>query len=229
MVRTTLNLIMTCTVAFGAGASVSLTSEDILPAMYQALGGASAEIEIVEISRFPAPAGKIEFSLNDLTPPASPSRPTRWRGFVRQEGDRQFSIWAIVRITAECQRVVAMQKLEVGQPILANHVHSETYRGFPFAKGAFVTLADVVGRAPLQTVRAGMPVRPDATVEPITITGGATILAEFRSRRLRITAPVVALGAGRVGETISVRNPTSKKIFGARVDGPGHVVVEIDQ
>ncbi|MEO8099792.1 MAG: flagellar basal body P-ring formation chaperone FlgA [Acidobacteriota bacterium] len=209
--------------------SRTLAAEDILAAMRLALGDVKAEIEILEISHFPAPEGEIEFALTDLTAPSSVNASSRWRGFVRGEGERKFSIWAVVRVTAECQRVVATERLEVGQPILARQVREETYLGFPFAKHATGDLTDFVGRAPLRTLRTGSVLNHEATAEPILISNGSNLLAEFRSGRLRITVPVVALGSGRVGELISVRNPESKKIFAARVNGPGRVVVEIGQ
>jgi len=206
-----------------------LTAERILPAMQQALGDTIADIEIVSMSLFPAPAGEVEFSVKDLNPPSSANAPVRWRGFVRQGEERVFSIWAMVRIKAECTRVVATQVLEVGHPILASQVKEENYLGFPFGKRTSVSMTDVLGRAPLRTIRSGSAVLPEATTEPVLITNGADLTAEFRSGRVRITAPVVALGSGRMGETISVRNPTSKKIFVAKIQSPSHVIVELRQ
>jgi flagella basal body P-ring formation protein FlgA len=197
--------------------------------MQQALGDTSADIEIVGMSSFPAPEGEVDFSIKDLNPPSSVNTPVRWRGYIHQGEERTFSIWAMVRIKAECTRVVATQTLEVGHPILASQLRQETYLGFPFGKNASVVLANVVGRAPLRTLRAGATVNPEATAEPVLVANGADLIAEFHSGRVRITVPVVSLGAGRLGETISVRNPTSKKIFTARIQGPGHVIVELGQ
>jgi flagella basal body P-ring formation protein FlgA len=206
-----------------------LTAERILPAMQQALGSVIADIEIVSMSSFPAPEGEVEFLLKDLNPPTSANAPVRWRGSVHQGQEQAFSIWAMVRVKAECTRVVATETLEVGHPILPNQVREETYLGFPFGKTASVLLADVLGQAPVRTLRTGDFVFQDVIAEPVVIKNGMNVTAEFRSGRVRVTAPVVALGSGRMGETISVRNPTSKKIFGARIQNSGHVIVELGQ
>ncbi len=206
-----------------------LTAERILPAMQRALGDTIAEIEIVSMSTFPAPEGNIQFSLKDLNPPSSANATTRWRGYVHDESERTFAIWAAVRIHADCTRVVAAQNLPVGRPILIDQVREETYSGFPFTKYSSVKAVDIVGRAPLRTFHMGAVVTPDAINEPIAIANGADVIAEFHSGRLRISAPVVALGSGRVGEMISVRNPASKKIFAARIQNSDHVTVEVGQ
>jgi flagella basal body P-ring formation protein FlgA len=206
-----------------------LTAERILPAMQRALGDTAAQIEIVGFSTFPAPEGEIEFSLKDLNPPSSATAPTRWRGYVHEANERIFAIWAIVRIKAECTRVIATQNLPVGRPILADQVREEKYQSFPFGKYASVKLVDIVGRAPLRTLHMGTTVSPDVTNEPIIIANGADIVAEFHSGRLHISAPAVALGSGRMGEMISVRNRASKKIFVARIQSSDHVVVEVGQ
>jgi flagella basal body P-ring formation protein FlgA len=178
------------------------------------------------MSRFPMPEGEVEFLLKDLTQPSPANAPTRWRGSVRTGDDRTLSIWAIVRVSAPCSRVVATEALSVGRPILETQVREEKYQGFPFGNNCSITLADVVGRAPIRTLRSGSAIAPESTVEPIVISSGDGIVAEFRSSRVRVTAEVVALGSGRIGDSISVRNPSSKKIFSATVSGAGHVVVE---
>ncbi len=233
MIRSLLAL----TIAMGAASASELTpamptplsAERVLPSMQKAFGDVAANIEIIDVSHFPAPEGEVEFSLKDLNPPSSSNAPTRWRGWIRESETKTFAIWALVRISADCKRVVAVQNLEVGQPIQATQVREEVYQGFPFGKNSMVTLDDVVGRAPLRTLRTNIAVRLDAIVEPVVVAGGADIIAEFRSGRIRVTAPVVSLGYGRLGDTISVRNPASKKIFAARIQSPGHVIVEITQ
>ncbi len=212
-----------------AGERFVLTGERILPAMQRALGNTPANIEIVDMSQFPVPEGEVEFALKDLNPPSSANSPVRWRGYIREGDTKTFAIWAMVRIKGECTRVIAEETLEVGRPILPEQIRQEAYLGFPFARNASVALADIVGRAPLRTLRSGSTVSPDATTEPVIVASGADLTAEFRSGRLRVTAPVVAIAAGKLGDIISVRNPSSKKIFAARIQSSGRVIVELGQ
>lgn len=203
------------------------TADELLPAMRKALGSTIAEIEIVKMSQFAMPKGEFEFSLKDLNSPAASGIPTRWRGYLRQSDGHSYSIWAMVLIKAECTRVVATEQLMPGRPILGSQIREEKYIGSPFAKNAMATVADILGRVPRRTFRAGTTLTVDATTEPVLVANGTDVVAEFRSGRLRVTAQVVALGSGRMGQRISVRNPLSKKTFVARVDSPGHVVVEV--
>lgn len=219
-----------CCSALAEEAAVrSLAASDVLPAMQKALEGSNAEIEILEVSHFPAPVGEIEFSLKDLNPPAKPTGPTRWRGFVRLEVDRKFAIWAIVKITSERQRVVATERLEVGQPISMGQIREETYRGFPFAKNGWVATKDVIGRAPLRTLSVGHEVSPEVMSDPIIVSSGEELTAKFRVGRLSVRTPVISLGSARAGQRVAVRNIASKKILEARVDSPGLVIVETAQ
>jgi flagella basal body P-ring formation protein FlgA len=195
--------------------------------MRKALEPLAADVEILEVSHFPAPEGEIEFSWKDLALPASPHAASRWRGFIRYDDDRRFAIWADVRITAECRRVVAVSTLRPGLPIRAEQVREETYQGFPLGKN--LGLEDVAGRALLRTVRSGDAITQDLLVEPMVIAKGAPLIAEYISGRIRLKIPVVAERAGRMGEMISVRNPSSQKVFAARVRGEGIVVVEENQ
>src|SRR5207245_1108141 len=94
----------------------ALQPQELLSAMYKTLDTREAKIEIVEFSHFPAPEGALEFAWKDLAPPASARTPTRWRGYVRHDGNRRFAVWAMVRVTAQCRRVVAAKALRVRNP-----------------------------------------------------------------------------------------------------------------
>ncbi len=205
----------------------TLPQSALLEAMHTALAPIEAEIEILETSHYPAPAGEIEFSIKDLQPPASPRGTTRWRGFIRHDGDRRFAIWAIVRITARFQRVVAVTTLRSGTPIRAEQLREETYSGFPL--GTSLTLNDVVGRELLRTVHEGAAINAGLLTQPVVIAKGSHATAEYTDGSVRLKVVVIAEQAGRVGEWIDVRNPSSQKVFAARVRGEGQLVVDENQ
>jgi flagella basal body P-ring formation protein FlgA len=63
-------------------------------------------------------------------------------------------------------------------------------------------------------------------VEPTVIAKGSPVTAEYTSGAIRLKVPVIAERAGRVGDLIQVRNPSSQKVFSARVRNEEYVVVE---
>jgi flagella basal body P-ring formation protein FlgA len=203
-----------------------LSPDALQMAMRKALDPVDAEIEIIEASHFPAPDGEIEFSWKDLVPPASPGAASRWRGFVRHEGDRRFAIWAVVRITASCRRVVATTALRPGEPVRTDQVREETYQGFPLTQNLSWGLGSVVGRAVLRSVSAGGRITPEMLVEPVLVAKGSPVVAEYLSGTIQLRVPAIAERAGRMGDVIAVRNRSSQKILAARVSGQGRVTVD---
>ncbi len=76
-----------------------LTRERVLAAF----GEQAGEIELLDFSRFPVPAGDIEF----LLPPAAGDKPVLCRGRVRYSANRSMPIWARVKLPAAARADVA--------------------------------------------------------------------------------------------------------------------------
>ena len=205
---------------------------EIVSAMQTALGIANAHIEIVDVMRYPVPAGAIEFPRTGLTtpPPASPKIAVLWRGHIVTASGRRFPIWARVKIEAAVSRPVAVVDLRPGVELKAEQVRIETSTGFPDAPSAGHAAEDLIGRMLVRSVRAGAVIPPSAFAlrskepagdvargERVTVSvqeGGAHLQFEARSE-----AP------GKLGQTIPVRNIASGKTFMAQVSGKGKVSV----
>ena len=99
-----------------------LTPERVLEAMHHPLP--QARIELIEISRLPAPDGAIEFPISGLhsTPAGS-----LWTGYVQYGGNRRFYIWAKVKIPNDINRGETV-KVEVhsGAAVLELEAQAET-------------------------------------------------------------------------------------------------------
>ena len=205
-----------------------LTPERLLPAMRAALALPEASIEIVEISRYPAPRGELEFPRAALAaPPASqPRSAVLWRGYVRYTAQRRFPIWARVRILARTQRVVATQPLAAGRAIASAALRVETYEGFPMRATAAASIDQVAGKAPRRTIPAGAPVSLDLLEDAREVSRGDTVAVEVASGAAHLQTEARAESDGRRGQTIALRNPSSGKRFAARVTGPGKVVID---
>jgi flagella basal body P-ring formation protein FlgA len=203
----------------------ALDGSRVRAAMEQALG-AQVRIEVVEWSRRPVPAGTLEFPLSGLArPPRSdPAAPVLWKGWVRYGSGRRYPVWARVRVGVKGVRVIAAAPLKPGQLIRDDAVRLENYEGFPDARAWFSSTEEVSGRMLRQAVPAGAPLRRDAVEDPPDVARGATVRVEAASGMARVVLEGRAESAGRLGQVVRVRNPSTGKTFRARVEGPGRAV-----
>ena len=199
----------------------------VLEAMHKALNLPDATVKVIEISLHPVPRGELSFSAERIGIPARQDRasPVLWRGDVIYGGGRRFSVWAKVEITAPVTRIVAAVALKSGEPILPGKVRAETSDAFPVLRNA-LTLDSAIGRSPTRPIPAGGEVRSVDLSTPRAVNSGDSVNIEVRSGNTRLALTGIALTPGGVGDTISVRNPESKKIFRAQVTGTGNAVVQ---
>jgi flagella basal body P-ring formation protein FlgA len=199
----------------------------MLESMRATLGIADVRIEIIDASAYPVPMGRIEFQREGLHAPASRSArtPVEWRGNVVYSENRRFSIWARVVILATLPRVVAVQNLARGEPISALQVRAETADLFPDTRDVTQTVDQVVGRIPWRNIPEGTEIRLSQTTAPLDVCRGDLVEVDVRSGAARLSLTAKAESGGRSGETITLRNLSSNKVFQARVAGKGKVSV----
>jgi len=205
-----------------------LNPERILEAMRAALPLPDLQIEIAEVSLYPVPSGRIEFRQDGLGHPASPESriPVIWRGHVVYAGNHRLAIWAKVLVLAAMPRVVATQTLKRGQPIRAEQVRLVSTKSFPFLGDLPQTLEGVVGKAPACVIASGALVHTVQLTTPPDVKRGELVEVEVRSGSARLALTAKAESNGRVGETVAIRNPSSNRVFQARVSGQGKAVLD---
>jgi flagella basal body P-ring formation protein FlgA len=201
--------------------------EAMMQAMRKTLPDPGVKIEIVDVSRFPVPEGEMQFEWKGLTPPAAGQSTARWRGLIRRDQDHTFSIWAVVRITGPCNRIVATQTIRPDEPITASQVSEESYQGFP-SENCAADISDVVGKVTTRTVLANTPVVRTMLAPPASILKGEQAVAEYQGDAIHLSLPVIAERNGRIGEVIPVRNPATHKVLQGRVTGEGRVSINKD-
>jgi flagella basal body P-ring formation protein FlgA len=184
----------------------------------------TASIEILDFSRQPAPEGPLELPKSHLRREAGAAL---WNGWIVYAENRRFSVWVRVRITESVPRVVASIDLPPGRAVLESQVTAVTRREFPAMEPYARTLAEVVGRWPRRLVPAGAVVRTDQLAEPKVVSMGDPVEVEVHSGGAFLKLDGQAESAGAVGETVSVRNPSSRQIVRARVLGPGRATVDL--
>ncbi|SPE23287.1 SAF domain [Candidatus Sulfopaludibacter sp. SbA3] len=212
-------------------AMAPLEHDQIVQAMRNALQDPDARIEIAETILNPVPRGRLEFPREMLGSPASPAQkdPVLWRGSVVYGGDHRYPVWTRVRVRVACDRLIATEALKPGQRVDARQMRMEHGECFPAPRGAVPALAaSAAGLVPVRAIAAGAEIHPELLVPPNDVNRGDTVQVEVHSGATRLKFTAKAESGGRSGDFIAVRNPSSNRIFRARVEGKDSVLVETE-
>ncbi|MGA3039995.1 MAG: flagellar basal body P-ring formation chaperone FlgA [Bryobacteraceae bacterium] len=200
----------------------TLTPERVDTALRAALP--AAQIDVMEFSRQPVPAGELRFPVSALQ--AAPAgSPWLWHGVVSASGRDDFPVWAKVRIQVSAMRVTATEALAPGRPIERAQLREDPYKGPP----GLPDLAQVVGWVPRRPIPAGTAIERQWLEAPSEVERGERVRVEVQSGRARVILEGQAQSSGRRGEIIGVRNPANGKILRARVADRGRAVVDTDR
>jgi len=198
---------------------------DVLSSMRRSLT-ADAELTLVELPRASVPVGRLEFPLTGLEPAVKGAR--IWRGFVSYGETLRMRIWARVEVRRRLDAVVAVADLALNVPIDAAHLRLETVSA-PIGPDRQVAqhIEQVLGRIPKKTVSAGSTI-PLAILDiPPTVRRGDAVKVEVLSGPARIQIDAVAESAARDGEMVQLRNPSTGKIFRARLEGGAKAIIVV--
>lgn len=207
----------------------TLTDNTVRASIRQALQSANARIDVLAINRDQAPAGKLVFPLAGLfaSTISGPDTPVTWRGEVDYAGSQKFFIWARVKISATTTRVVATESVPPGQTVTPDQVRIETYDDFPLRSDIARNLDEVIGRMSRRPLRAGQPVLRADLIEPFLVQRGDLVDVTAIAGAAQLHMPALAETPGRQGDTISLKNQHSGKIFRARVEGKDKALVMV--
>jgi flagella basal body P-ring formation protein FlgA len=201
----------------------------ILEALQKALPYPDAQIDILETSLYEIPRGRIEFRYEDLGVPATPEKRSAaiWRGNVVYGDNHRYAIWARVMMSVRLPRMIAKETIQRGQPIMPEMVKVEMNDVFPAPGDIARNLGEIAGQVPLRTIPAGKEVHLGQVVPPPDVARGDPVDVEVRSGGMRLAFRARSESDGRHGEVISLRNPTSNRIFQARVEGKDKASIDV--
>jgi flagella basal body P-ring formation protein FlgA len=197
-----------------------LDPSDIVQAIQRTLPG--ARVEVLEYSRRPVPAGRLEFELEGLRRSGADAL---WNGRVLFGAGRRFPIWARVRVTQTVHCVKAAAELHPGQPVEASQLAVETVEAFPEPNTCAGSIQEVEGRLPRRRISAGTTLRGAWLGPPKDVLRGEVVQVEAVAGGARLESEGIAEASASRGESVPVRNPVSKKVFKARVEARGKVTV----
>jgi flagella basal body P-ring formation protein FlgA len=184
----------------------------------------NADLDIVEYSKFRVPSGRLSFPIESLPAPSS-GNTAIWNGFVEHE-HRRYPVWARVRIVVPLTRVVAVGNLRAGQKVESGDVRIETVGIFPTRSLALQSLSDCVGMLARRYLTAGTPVSAADLMPPYDVDRGDIVTVEVQSGGAVLVLEAEAQASGREGQSITLRNSTSGKIFRAKITGKGRALLE---
>jgi len=206
-----------------------ITEDAVRTAIRESLRAPAAQVEILAMSKAPAPDGQLVFPQSGLSAATNidPSTPVTWRGYVQYSSPRRFAVWARVRVSAAMPRVIARTPLSAGKPVAKEQVRLETSDDFPLRNDTARSLEEVIGRIARRAVRAGLPVLRSDLAEAFQVERGDTVQVMVIAGAAQLELDAEAEASGRQGDMIPLRNPSSGKLFRARIDGKGRAVVMV--
>jgi flagella basal body P-ring formation protein FlgA len=203
----------------------------VLQTMRESLKDSDAHIDVTETSLNLVPRGRLEFPLEMLGKPALTTQkdPALWRGDVVYGDDHRYAVWAKVRVTVPCQRIIAMESLKPGQQIEARQFRVEQGDCFPSLGGSGRSpTKSLLGMVPTQAIAAGSEIRLESLTWPNDVNRGDAVHVEVLSGAAHLALEAKAESGGRSGDFITVRNLSSNKTFRARIKDKDQVVVQTE-
>jgi len=204
-----------------------LTSEKVLEQIRVSLAMDDAQVELIEFSRYPVPAGVLSFPRSGLNvhPLLTDQSIVFWRGKVTYGGTKSYAVWARLRMSTTRERLVASETIRSGATITAQQIRMERVKQFPLQEHPTLTAADVIGQVARRTIPAGQVMTAGTVAPPKEVTRGSEVAVVVKSEGTQLSLPAQAESSGAIGETVSLKNPVNGRTFRGVVNGKNQVVV----
>lgn len=208
-------------------AAARLERRAVLEALQSSLARPDANIELLEWSAFPLPAGRLEFPPSGLrpAPAADPTRPVLWHGLLRTSGGRTYPVWARVRITRPCTRVVAAEHLPAKRAIETHQLKVQSFPSCLLDEQFVETVEEAAGKFSQRAIRSGALILRSWLAPPPEVERGQMVELESVHGNIRLKITARAETSGSTGQKIRVRNLDNGRAYQARVTGKGAATI----
>ena len=120
---------------------------------------------------------------------------------------------------------VAAQDIVRGQSITANHLTSAVVNISSIRQGFAANVNAVIGKEAKRNIGKGEPFRTAQLDAPTTVRRGDIVVLESVAGPIKVSSSGVAMGDGRLGQKIRVKNDSSERIITGIVKGQGLVQI----
>jgi len=127
----------------------------------------------------------------------------------------------IVRLQVRAAVWVLQQAQPAGHRVAADDLRREQREVHSLAELAGP--AKPIGLPLRRSLRAGDPLRPTDVEQPLLVKRGDTVELVAAADGVAVSVAAVALGPGRVGDVVSVRNVRTQRVVKGKVAGAGTV------
>lgn len=210
-------------------AAHSLTSGEVEAAIRKSLpADRDIRIEILEISKFPLPAGTVEFPFSGAVPPPKtrPGDPFLWHGRLRGDSGGTFPCWARVRLIATRQAIRLKVDLKQGETLETSDLESFSAPACPLLSVKDERIQDYAGLLLKRSLSAGTVLTTAMVVSPPDIARGNLVLVRVIAGATHLTLKAQAESDGYTGRRILLTNTKSKRRFQGVVQPDGTVLVQ---
>lgn len=169
--------------------------------------------------------GKVSLQL-DVEPEylAAGRHPIQVRVLVNGQLEKQIKVMALLKRIVEVP--VVRHSMKRGSLVTSRDIKWQRIEMVRAIEGLVKDEEDVIGKVALRSVREGIPLRSKWFDEPLAVDRGDRVNVKLIQGGLIINTTAVALGKGRVGDMIQLRNPSSHVRYEARVSAPGQARVQ---
>lgn len=204
-----------------------ILSGEMRAALLSAIGATTVELEVIEFSNEPLPAGRLEFRPANLGRPfgENQDKPVIWHGLLHYDSQSSQPVWAKVLVSVGSAILVAAEDVPAGTIIKASQVREVRVRQFPFLPPSIQSPQAIVGKIARRSIPEGQKFVLAALDEPTEISQGDKVRVQVVDGSATLSLDAVAQSSGKKGESILVHNPSTGKNFRAIVNEKGKVTV----
>lgn len=145
---------------------------------------------------------------------------------VRCAGPKPWSLIVQAKVAVMERVVVSVRPLQRGEVLRADDLELAERDLASLRGGYYRVLDEVVGMKLKRSLGVGLPLQQSMLALPIAVRRGDKVSIRAMGGGLDVRMQGEALESGARGETIRVRNLSSKRELEARVAGPGQVEVD---
>lgn len=166
-----------------------------------------------------------EEKLEVFNPHHSPVVNTRTMGIKCTESDNHWTLYVPVKISVLQAVYAAKQALSKGSRIGPHDIYMQEMDTRHLKQGYYTDEQQIVGLICKQAMRQGMPFSPLNVQIPRLVQRGQQVNIVAGTDAFTVKMPGIALNDGTLGETVSVKNLSSKKILEGRISARQEVRV----